>query len=40
MVAEEILKSFMGARFSGEDRHKRRLDKVLAVEAANMRGSA
>jgi ribose 5-phosphate isomerase B len=31
-VAEEILKSFLGATFSGEDRHRRRLEKVLQAE--------
>jgi RpiB/LacA/LacB family sugar-phosphate isomerase len=28
--------AFLGARFSGEPRHRRRLDKVLAIEAASM----
>ena len=32
--ALECALAFLGARFSGEDRHRRRLDKVLAIEAA------
>jgi len=32
-LAEEITTIFVGARFSGEDRHQRRLDKMLAIEA-------
>jgi len=32
-VAREIVDTFLGARFSREDRHQRRLDKVLAIEA-------
>jgi ribose 5-phosphate isomerase B len=31
-IAEEILTSFLGATFSGEERHQRRLDKVLSAE--------
>jgi len=33
-LAEEVLRAFLGARFSELDRHKRRLQKVLAIEAA------
>jgi ribose 5-phosphate isomerase B len=33
-VALEVLRAFVGARFSGEDRHLRRLNKVLRIEAA------
>ena len=33
-VAVECSLAFLGATFSGEPRHKRRLDKVLAIEAA------
>lgn len=32
-LAEEITTVFLGARFSGENRHQRRLDKMLAIEA-------
>ena len=31
-LAEEIVAAFLGAQFSGEDRHRRRLDKVLELE--------
>ncbi len=31
-VAYELVRAFVGARFSGEERHQRRLDKVLALE--------
>jgi ribose 5-phosphate isomerase B len=31
-VARELVTAFLGARFSGEERHQRRLDKVLAIE--------
>ncbi|MGH7534278.1 MAG: RpiB/LacA/LacB family sugar-phosphate isomerase, partial [Gemmatimonadales bacterium] len=31
-VAKELVTAFLGARFSGEERHRRRLDKVLALE--------
>jgi RpiB/LacA/LacB family sugar-phosphate isomerase len=30
--AFELVRSFIGAEFSGEDRHQRRLNKVLALE--------
>ncbi len=33
-LAEEIVHAFVGARFTGEERHQRRLDKVLAIEAS------
>ena len=32
--ALECVRAFLGASFSGEPRHRRRLDKVLAIEAA------
>ena len=32
-VALEACRAFLGATFSGEPRHRRRLDKVLAIEA-------
>src|SRR6187399_1185863 len=31
-LAQEIVTSFLGAAFSGEPRHQRRLDKILAFE--------
>jgi RpiB/LacA/LacB family sugar-phosphate isomerase len=34
--AVEISLAFLGAEFSGEPRHRRRLDKVLAIEADSM----
>ena len=34
--ASECALAFLAARFSGEPRHVRRLDKVLAIEAASM----
>jgi ribose 5-phosphate isomerase B len=30
--ASQLVKAFLGAEFSGEDRHRRRLDKVRALE--------
>ena len=32
-LARELASAFMSARFTGEERHQRRLDKVLAMEA-------
>ena len=32
-LAQEIVSAFLGAAFSGEDRHRRRLNKILAIEA-------
>ena len=32
--AEEIMRAFLGASFSGEERHRRRLAKVAALERA------
>jgi ribose 5-phosphate isomerase B len=29
----DLVNAFLGAEFSGEERHRRRLDKVLAIEA-------
>jgi ribose 5-phosphate isomerase B len=37
--ATEIALAFLAARFSGESRHRRRLDKVLAIEAESMGGT-
>ena len=31
-LAEEILLAFLGARFTGEERHLRRLGKIIALE--------
>jgi len=32
-LAEDVLRAFAGARFSGEERHRRRLGKVVAIES-------
>ncbi len=32
-LAEELVRSFLGARFSGEERHRRRLEKVRMMES-------
>ena len=32
-LVKELVRSFLGARFSGEERHARRLGKVKAIEA-------
>ncbi|MCL6646267.1 MAG: ribose 5-phosphate isomerase B [Dehalococcoidia bacterium] len=32
-LMEELVRTFLGARFSGEERHRRRLEKVRALEA-------
>jgi ribose 5-phosphate isomerase B len=34
-IAKEIVTAFLGAKFSGEERHVRRLEKVLQIEAEN-----
>jgi ribose 5-phosphate isomerase B len=31
-LARELVRAFLGARFSGEERHRRRLEKVLEAE--------
>ena len=36
-LATEIVTAFLAAAFSGEDRHQRRLNKVLAIEARSAR---
>ena len=33
-LASDILRAWAGARFTGEERHQRRLDKVNAIEAS------
>jgi RpiB/LacA/LacB family sugar-phosphate isomerase len=33
-LASELVRDFLGARFSGEERHRRRLEKVKALEKA------
>ena len=35
-VAKEALKAFLGASFSGEERHVRRLNKVLLIEESGL----
>jgi ribose 5-phosphate isomerase B len=37
--AFECVRAFLDARFSGEPRHRRRLDKVLAIEATEARAN-
>ena len=37
-VAEEIATAFLGATFSGEERHQRRLNKILAIEKRYAKG--
>ena len=32
-LAQELIEAFLGARFSGEERHVRRLAKIAAIEA-------
>ena len=34
-VARELVEAFLGAQFTYEERHRRRLDKVLQIEADN-----
>ncbi len=34
-LAFELVRAFLSAKFSGEERHQRRLDKVLALERAD-----
>jgi ribose 5-phosphate isomerase B len=36
-LAQEIVNTFLGATFSGEARHQRRLDKILAIESRFVR---
>jgi RpiB/LacA/LacB family sugar-phosphate isomerase len=39
-LAREIVSAFLNARFSGEARHRRRLDKLLAIEREFTRTAA
>lgn len=39
-LALELCDAFLAARFSGEERHRRRVAKVAAIEARYSRGSA
>ncbi|MEM6259959.1 MAG: ribose 5-phosphate isomerase B [Planctomycetota bacterium] len=34
-VADVLVRAFLAAKFSKEERHQRRLDKVMGIEAAN-----
>jgi ribose 5-phosphate isomerase B len=34
-LAEEVVEAFVGARYTGEERHARRLAKIAALEAGN-----
>lgn len=36
-LAEELVRAFLGAQFSGEERHRRRLEKVRALETGKGR---
>ena len=38
-LAKEIVSAFLAARFTGEERHRRRLDKIKAMEAMEKAGS-
>ena len=38
-VAKELVANFLAAEFSGEERHRRRLQKVIAMEGASFRPS-
>ena len=37
-LAEELVRNFLQAHFSGEERHRRRLEKVKALEAQQLHG--
>jgi len=39
MLAQDLVKSFLGAKFTNEERHVRRLNKVKAIEAKYCGGS-
>jgi ribose 5-phosphate isomerase B len=38
-LAKEIVGAFLAAEFSKEERHRRRLDKVIAIERRYSRGT-
>ena len=38
-VAKELVEAFLAARFSGEERHRRRMDKVAMMERRALEGS-
>ncbi len=37
-LARELIQAYLNARFSGDDRHRRRLEKVLAIEHGALQG--
>lgn len=37
-LAAELVRTYLGARFSGAERHQRRLAKVAAIEKSSLRG--
>ncbi len=37
-LAKELVAAFLNARFTGEERHRRRMDKVAAMEQRALRG--
>ena len=37
-LARELVKAFLSASFNGEERHRRRLDKVLDIEHRALQG--
>jgi ribose 5-phosphate isomerase B len=37
-LAEDMVRGYLAAQYTGEERHQRRLDKVLAIEARALRG--
>jgi ribose 5-phosphate isomerase B len=39
-VARELVQTFLGAQFSGEERHRRRLEKVLEIERRYLEAKA
>jgi ribose 5-phosphate isomerase B len=39
-LALEIVKTWLGAKFSGLERHQRRLDKIIAIERANLKNGS